>query len=195
MNDGADANWDDASNLVPGEAVPHAHQGDDEGELDPSTQADRREEPGDSWTLDELATWIESLTRGDRSVRGDGIAERALLRQEDRWSEGPWGGERFYWGQAGWSYYLVDRQAGSIVALLYWDNEQLGEEGGPDGGPVILDPAWMWLAADDPDMHNDLQAPVPTSMMSYEELRAAHERALGEAQVVILTYLGGKGLL
>ena len=81
----------------------------------------------------------------------------------DRWSGRPPSGQRFYWGQAGWAYYLMDRDRGHIIALLYWDNEELAAEGGPDGEPCIAEPAWAWLAADDPDQHYELQAPVPTS--------------------------------
>jgi|GEM_PF-4674894 len=112
----------------------------------------------------------------------------------DRWSdEPPPGTQRFYWGQAGATYYLVD--GGRIIALLYWEDELPGLTDGDEVQPVIAGPAWSWLAADEPDIHRELEAPVPTREMSAAELSEAHDHALNEAQLAILDYLEEKGQL
>ena len=104
--------------------------------------------------------------------------------------------DRFYWGQAGgFCYCLVDRQRGRIVALLYWESEMLGTEGGPEGEPVICEPAWLLLGADEPDQHYELKAPSPTMDLTDAELAAAHDAALEEGQRAILEHLDMKGLL
>ncbi len=100
--------------------------------------------------------------------------------------------DRFYWGQAGSIYYAIDRWQGRIIALLYWTEEQLG---GRDGEPVILEPAWLWLPAEEPDYHRDISAPPLTRGMTDAELAAAHDIALEEAGRAILDYLDSRGML
>ena len=117
-----------------------------------------------------------------------------MLKGERRFGR-PGSAQRFYWGQAGGTYYLMDRDRGRIIALLYWESEVLGLVDGCEDEPCVCEPAWAWLAADNPDMHYELLAPVPTHDMSDEELAAAHDEALDEAQVQILEYLKGRRLL
>ncbi len=99
---------------------------------------------------------------------------------------------RFYWSEAGKTHYLVDRQAGRVVALAYLAEVELGEFGGQ---PVVLDSAWVWLAADDPDFHRELQAPVPAPRMSETQIIDNMDGALIEAQHAVIEYLNSRGLL
>jgi hypothetical protein len=103
--------------------------------------------------------------------------------------------DRFYWGQAGATYYSVDQWQGRIVGLLYWTEEVLGCEGGPGGDPVILEPGWLWVPADEPDYHRDVTAPPLTSGMIDPELAEAHDIALEAGGQAILQYLDSKGQL
>jgi hypothetical protein len=102
-------------------------------------------------------------------------------------------GERFYWGQAGSVYYLVDQ--GTIIALLYFEGEGVGQDGGPGGEPVVTPAVWLWLASDDPDQHYALDAPAMSAEMTDAELAATHDAALEAAQEAILDYLDRAGRL
>ncbi len=99
--------------------------------------------------------------------------------------------ERFYWGQAGNTYYAVDNR--QIVALLYWDSA--GVEAGPDGEPVITEAGWFWLPSDAPDRHFPIDAPDPSPGMGEAELAAVIEVALEAAAEEVLKYLDGHGRL
>lgn len=103
--------------------------------------------------------------------------------------------DRFYWGQAGSTYYSVDEWQGRIIALLYWTDEQLGCEGGPDGEPVICEPGWLLVPADEPDYHREICAPPLTREMTDAELADAHDIALEAGGRAIIEYLDLKGML
>jgi hypothetical protein len=97
-----------------------------------------------------------------------------------------------YWGHAGpHTYYAAI--AGHIRAILYWSDPVLGEEGGPGGEPVVVDARWCWIPGDSPDNHYEVDAPPLTPGMSEEELRAAHQAALDEAQRQIADYIEKRG--
>jgi hypothetical protein len=102
-------------------------------------------------------------------------------------------GDRFRWGQAGSVYYLVDR--GTIIALLYFEGEGVGQEGGPGGEPVVTPAAWCWLAVNDPDQHYELDAPAMTADMTDADLAAVNDAALEAAAGQILDYLDRAGRL
>lgn len=101
--------------------------------------------------------------------------------------------DRFYWGQAGTTYYAVGD--GQIVALLYWEAAGLGQEGGPDGEPVITEAGWFWLTTDNPDRHFALDAPDPSGALGDAELATVTDMALEAAAKEILSYLDGHGRL
>ena len=91
------------------------------------------------------------------------------------------------WGQAGSTYYDRD---GRIAALLYFETVGLGEMDGPGGEPVVTEASWLWLPADDPDQHYEIDAPALRSDMTDQELAAAHETALGQATEQVAEHLG-----
>ena len=72
---------------------------------------------------------------------------------------------------------------------MYWTDASLGEEGGPGGDPVVIDPGWFWLRVDNPDHHYLLDDAVTLEeAMSHEDLVAARDDALELAVRKILEH-------
>jgi hypothetical protein len=101
--------------------------------------------------------------------------------------------DRFYWGQAGTTYYAVD--SGQIIALLYWEAAGLSPVAGPDGEPVFTEAGWFWLATDNPERHFAVDAPDPSGDLGEEQLAAVIDLALEAAAKEIISYLDGHGRL
>jgi hypothetical protein len=92
------------------------------------------------------------------------------------------------WGNAGGpTYYAVGD--GSIQALLYWDDGGPGELYEPGGEPVIMNPGWYVVLADDPSNHFDVDAPGLEPGMADADLARATEAAMAAATGLVADHL------
>jgi len=91
--------------------------------------------------------------------------------------------EPLSWSQAGDTYYAV--LGGRMVALLYYTEGDVGENGGPGGDMVTMPPAWMFVMADDPYDHFEVDAPTMTPEMTGRQLAGNNDYALGAATQVV----------
>jgi hypothetical protein len=92
------------------------------------------------------------------------------------------------WSDAGGptSYAMGD---GTIKALLYWENAEVGELDGPGGDPIFTSTGWFVVLADDPQNHVQVDAPELERGMADEDLVRATEAAMDAATRLVADQL------
>jgi hypothetical protein len=82
-----------------------------------------------------------------------------------------------------------------IVAILYWGEAQPAELGEPGGEPIVSEPSWFVVLADDPMNHFSIEAPSIEGLDNYEELVEATEAAFDAASRVVADALNSGRLI